>query len=70
MINDKKGITYMFGIRYVEEMDKEFWFTLDRHLKESEFSKKVADKRGYVILEDDKPIGVFVIACFGIIHLF
>ncbi len=49
----------MFGIRYVEEMDKEFWFTLDRHLKESEFYKKVADKRGYIILEDDKPIGVF-----------
>lgn len=49
----------MFQMRYVEEMDKAFWFSLDRHIKESEFTKKVADKRGYVILDDNKPIGVF-----------
>ncbi len=49
----------MFQIRYIEEVDKEFWYTLDRHLPEAEFQKKVADKRGYIILDDEKPIGVF-----------
>ncbi len=48
----------MFQIKYVEEKDKEFWYTLDRHLSESEFKKKVADKRGYVILDEEKPIGI------------
>ena len=48
----------MFQIRYLEEEDNEFWYTLDRHLPETEFAKKVTDKRGYVILDDEKPIGV------------
>lgn len=48
----------MFQIRYMEEKDKEFWYTLDRHLPENEFSKKVTDKRGYVIFDDEKPIGI------------
>lgn len=39
----------MFQIRYFEEKDKEFWYTLDKHLPEAEFSKKVTDKRGYVV---------------------
>lgn len=45
------GESNMFQIRYLEEKDKEFWYTLDRHLPEIVFSKKVSDKRGYVILE-------------------
>lgn len=49
----------MFQIKYVEEADKEFWYTLDRHLPEEEFKKKVIDKRGYVIQDGEKPIGVF-----------
>ena len=48
----------MFGIRYVSEHDKTFWFTLDRHLSENEFEFKIRDKRGYVISDDDKPIGI------------
>lgn len=48
----------MFQIRYLEEEDKEFWYTLDRHLPETEFLKKVTDKKGYVILDDEKPIGI------------
>jgi ribosomal protein S18 acetylase RimI-like enzyme len=48
----------MFGIRYVSKDDKIFWFTLDRHLSEIEFQLKVRDKRGYVISDEDKPIGV------------
>ena len=48
----------MTEIRYVEETDKEFWFTLDRHLSEKEFHKKVSDQMGYVLLEDGKPKGI------------
>ena len=48
----------MFEIRYVADTDNEVWFTLDKHLSESEFELKVRDKRGYVISVDSKPIGV------------
>jgi hypothetical protein len=46
----------MFQIRYLEEEDKEFWYMLDRLLPEIEFPKKVTYKRGYVILDGEKPI--------------
>jgi GNAT superfamily N-acetyltransferase len=48
----------MFGIRYVLDSDKPFWFTLDKHLGESEFALKVRDKRGYIISDDGKSIGI------------
>ncbi|MDF2872230.1 MAG: GCN5-related N-acetyltransferase [Anaerocolumna sp.] len=48
----------MFQIRFVEKEDKEYWYTLDGHLPEMEFNKKVVEKRGYVMLEDGKPIGI------------
>ena len=49
----------MTEIRYVKSEDKEFWYSLDRHLPEQEFVDKVRDKRGYVLLDDNKPIGLF-----------
>ena len=48
----------MFQIRYVSEADKPFWFSLDKYLSEGEFSLKVRDKRGYIICNGDKPIGI------------
>ena len=48
----------MFGIRYVSVTDKPFWFTLDKHMSDSEFELKVRDRRGYIISANDKPIGV------------
>lgn len=48
----------MTKIKYVEISDKEFWYTLDRHLPEKEFEKKVNSKQGYVLLENDKPVGL------------
>lgn len=48
----------MFIIDYVTEKDKEFWFSLDKHMSESEFMLKVRDKRGYIIKDDERPIGV------------
>jgi GNAT superfamily N-acetyltransferase len=48
----------MFKIKFVTDEDKQFWYTLDKHLSESEFALKVRDKRGFVIFDDNKPIGV------------
>lgn len=46
----------MTEIRYVQLNDKEFWYSLDGHLPNKEFEKKVRDKQGYILLEDDKPV--------------
>lgn len=48
----------MIGIRYVKSEDKEFWYSLDRHLPECEFDNKVSSKRGYILLDSTKPIGL------------
>ena len=48
----------MVSIRYVSASDKDFWYTLDRHLPETEFLNKVRDNQGYILLEDGKPAGL------------
>ena len=45
-------------IRYVESADKEFWFSLDKHLPPAEFDKKVRDRQGLVLLADNLPVGI------------
>lgn len=44
----------MIEIRYMQMADKEFWYSLDKHLPEEEFQNKVRDKRGYILLENNK----------------
>lgn len=48
----------MFEIQYVTEADKKFWFTLDKHMSEDEFLLKVRDRRGFIVYDGNKPIGV------------
>ena len=48
----------MEEIRYIQTEDKDFWFSLDKHLPEAEFDKKVRDRQGYVLLRDGKPLGL------------
>ncbi len=48
----------MFVARYVSEADKTYWLRLDTQLSESELDLKIRDKRGYIICDDDKPVGV------------
>jgi len=48
----------MIKIRYVEMIDKLFWYQLDKHLPDAEFEHKVKTKRGYVLLENDLPVGL------------
>ena len=45
-------------IRPVEPGDREFWMTLDRHLSETEFDRKVRDQMGYVLLCQGQPAGI------------
>jgi len=48
----------MFKIRYASDCDKPFWFELDKHISEGEFILKVRDKRGYIISDSSKPVGI------------
>ena len=58
----------MIEIRYVQLGDKKFWYGLDRHLPDNEFKKKVRDKQGYVLLENNIPIGLLIFS--GITYRF
>ena len=48
----------MFQMRYVCKDDKRFWDSLDEHLSESEFERKIRDKRGYIISDNGIPVGI------------
>ena len=48
----------MFKIRHAINSDKNFWFTLDNHISESELELKIRDKRGYIISDSEKLIGI------------
>ena len=37
------------AIHPVTEEDRAFWLSLDRHLRDAEFARKVRDRRGYVL---------------------
>lgn len=56
--SELRGVKNMYTIRYAVKEDKEFWYTLDRHLPQTEFERKVQDRMGYLILEDDRPVGL------------
>lgn len=45
-------------IRYATPGDKAFWYTLDKHLSEREFQRKMLNNEAYVMLVGDKPIGI------------
>lgn len=47
-------------IRYVENKDKEFVMSIDKHVNDKSFENRVYTKSGYVIWEDGCPIGVMV----------
>lgn len=45
-------------IRYVQEEDRDFWFKLDNHLSKQEFERKIRDRMGYVLLDNEQPVGL------------
>ncbi len=48
----------MYDIRILTIADRDFWFTLDKHISQKQFEKKVADGMGYVIFEKNQPVGI------------
>ena len=48
----------MFRMEYLTEKDLAFWKNLDEQLSEQELVLKIYEKRGYVIYDDDTPVGV------------
>lgn len=51
-------------MRFVEEEDREFWFSMDSHARTGEFAKKVRDQRGYVLLAAGNPAGILHYSLF------
>ena len=47
-----------YKIRYVNDADKDFCFSLDKHLSVAQFEKKVRDRQGYILSVDDTPIAI------------
>jgi len=45
-------------IRYSNGDDKAFWKSLDKHLTNTEFERKVRDRQGYVISVNGQPVGI------------
>ena len=51
-------------IRFAEEADRDFWFSLDRHLSEDAFADKVEQRMGYVLQAGEEPIGILRYSLF------
>ncbi len=45
-------------IHPVTEADRAFWFSLDRHLAPDAFDRKVRDRMGLVLSDEDGPAGI------------
>jgi GNAT superfamily N-acetyltransferase len=45
-------------MRYATLEDRDFWFTLDKHLNEKEYGRKITFKQCYIIEIDNKCVGV------------
>lgn len=48
----------MFEIKRVTEDDKKYWMSIDKHVSEKGFGHKVYGGLGYVMFNDEKPIGI------------
>lgn len=46
------------AVHQVTNADRAFWFSLDRHLNEAEFERKVREGMGYVLTLEGRPIGI------------
>lgn len=48
----------MTKIRYAENADRDFWFSLDKHLPLKEFERKIKDRQCYIALKDGNAAGL------------
>ena len=52
------------NIRFVDSMDRDFWLSLDRHISDEEFDRKVRDRMGYVLTVQNEPVGLLRYSLF------
>jgi len=45
-------------LQLVEHQDKDFWMSIDKHVNEVGFQNKVYTKTGYIMWENDIPVGI------------
>ncbi|MDB2038307.1 GNAT family N-acetyltransferase [[Clostridium] symbiosum] len=48
----------MVTIRYIQDGDQTFWLGLDKHISAAELEKKIRDKMGYIITENNIQVGL------------
>ncbi len=48
----------MYSIRYAQESDKEFWFTVDKIIDEKTFERKIRDNMCYIFEHCRQKIGI------------
>lgn len=48
----------MADIRHATKEDRDFWFKLDNHLSTEVFEQKVRDGMAYLLIENERPIGL------------
>jgi len=48
----------MFSITYATAQDKSYWYSLERHMPESEYELKARDKRCSIIRVGGRPAGI------------
>jgi GNAT superfamily N-acetyltransferase len=52
------------NIRFVDSPDRDFWLSLDRHISDEEFDRKVRDRMGYVLTVQNVPVGLLRYSLF------
>ncbi len=45
-------------VREITDADRDLWFSLDRHLSEAAFARKVRDRMGYVLTDEGRPVAI------------
>jgi len=46
------------NIKYMEQQDKDFVMSIDKHVNEINYNKRVYTKTGYVIYDNEQPVGI------------
>lgn len=45
-------------VKFMEKQDKDFVMSIDKHVNDSGYNKRVSNKTGYIMWENDIPIGM------------
>lgn len=60
----RRGIRENMILKFAEMEDKEFVMSLDRHVSDVQYRRRILAKGGYVMWESDNPVGVLSFCVF------